>query len=64
MNPVLIATRGEDRLVYTHNSFATGVSRRMGYIIMWNETKIDVMIDSVLSRGYWEPVEENEETSE
>lgn len=64
MKPTVIATRGEDKLVYTHDSYQYGPPRRMGYVIMKGGNKIDVMVDSVLSRGYWEPVEEEETTSE
>jgi hypothetical protein len=60
MKPTVIAVRGGDKLVYTHDSFKTGVARRMGYVLMKNGSKIDVMIDSVLSRGYWEPPTEED----
>ncbi|WJZ48508.1 hypothetical protein [Actinomycetia phage DSL-LC01] len=57
-----IATRAGDKLVYTHDSRETGVLRRMGYIVMKDGAKIPVGVDSVLARGYWEPVEEKEES--
>jgi len=54
-----IANRGNDKLFYTHDSVIEGVSSRMGFVQMADGTQIEVMIDSVLSRGYWEPVKQN-----
>ena len=56
-----IATRGASKLFYTHDSLMSGVSRRMGYVLMQDGSKVEGMVDSILSRGYWEPVEEKEE---
>lgn len=55
-----IANRGKDKLFYTNNSLIEGVSRRMGYILMADGSQINVMVDSILSRGYWEPVKQND----
>jgi len=55
-----IANRGKDKLFYTNDSLIEGVSRRMGYILMANGGQMEVMVDSVLSRGYWEPVKQND----
>lgn len=55
-----IANRGKDKLFYTHDSPVEGVSRRMGFIQMANGVHMEVMVDSVLSRGYWETVKQND----
>lgn len=60
MKNTVIAVRAGDKLVYTHDSRETGVLRRMGYIIMKDGAMIPVSVDSVLSRGYWEPAQEEE----
>lgn len=56
-----IATRGTSKLFYTHDSLMSGVSRRMGYVLMDDGSKIKGMVDSILSRGYWESAEEKDE---
>lgn len=56
MKQELIAVRGQERLFYTHDiTSETNVVRRMGYITKGDsDTKLEVDIDVVLSRGYWE----------
>lgn len=55
MREELIAVRGDDKLFYTHESEVDGKTSRMGYIINSKYgNRLDVDIDVVLSRGYWE----------
>lgn len=56
MKEKLIAVRGNSKLFYTgdkKNKF--GLTVRMGYITKGDsDLKMEVNIDQVLSRGYWE----------
>jgi hypothetical protein len=56
MREELVAVRGNDRLFYTHDiTSESGVVRRMGYITKGDsDIRLEVDIDAVLSRGYWE----------
>ena len=55
MRQELIAVRGNDKLFYTHDTSDIGRPKRMGYIIKGkSDIKMEVDIDQVLSRGYWE----------
>jgi hypothetical protein len=56
MRQELIAVRGQDKLFYTHDiTSEPNVVRRMGYITKGqSDTKMEVDVDVVLSRGYWE----------
>jgi hypothetical protein len=56
MREELIAVRGQDRLFYTHDvTNEYGSTKRMGYITKGqSDVKLEVEIDVVLSRGYWE----------
>jgi hypothetical protein len=56
MREELVAVRGNDRLFYSHDiTSESGVVRRMGYITKGDsDIKLEVDIDAVLSRGYWE----------
>jgi hypothetical protein len=60
MKEKLIAVRGDSKLFYTgdkKNEF--GLTVRMGYITMGDsDSKMEVNIDQVLSRGYWEEPEQ------
>lgn len=57
----LIAVRGDDSLFYTHDIEKLGITRRMGYIQKSNSNiKLEVDIDVVLSRGYWEEPKQDE----
>ena len=56
MKEKLIAVRGKSRLFYTHDEKnEVGRTARMGYITKGDsDLKMEVDIDQVLSRGYWE----------
>lgn len=57
----LIAVRGNDKLFYTHDISDLGTTKRMGYIILGDsDLKMEVNIDQVLSRGYWEEPQQPE----
>ena len=60
MKEKLIAVLGENRLFYTHDEKnEVGRIARIGYIIKGDsDLKIEVDIDQVLSRGYWEEPEQ------
>jgi len=60
MKEKLIAVRGKDRLFYTYDKKnEIGRIARMGYITKGDsDLKMEVDIDQVLSRGYWEEPEQ------
>ena len=61
MNPKLIAVRGNDKLFHTHDISDLGRTKRMGYIVKGkSDIKMEVDIDQVLSRGYWEEPQQPE----
>ena len=64
MRQELIAVRGNDKLFYTHDTSDIGRPKRMGYIIKGkSDIKMEVDIDQVLSRGYWEKPQQSERTT-
>ena len=64
MRQELIAVRGNDKLFYTHDISYLGTTKRMGYIIKGkSDIKMEVDIDQVLSRGYWEKPQQSERTT-
>jgi hypothetical protein len=65
MNPKLIAVRGNDKLFYTHDiTNEVGTTMRMGYVTKGDAyIKMEVSIDEVLSRGYWEEPQQPERTT-
>jgi len=54
MENKVIAIKPGKKLIYTHNESVDNVELRMGYILLDNQVKVPVLIDSVLARGYWE----------
>lgn len=65
MKEKLIAIRGNDKLFYTHDATNESFTKRMGYIFKSNlKVKLEVDIDTTLSRGYWEPAPEVEKKAE
>ena len=56
MRQELIAVRGKDKLFYTHDiTNEVGIIVKMGYVTKGDsDLKMEVNINQILSRGYWE----------